>query len=294
MQREWCVGEAAELWPQVWVVGRAFLAGPSTTEAGGEGQGQPCRGPHGRCSSPALSPVTPQQEPHVGGWAVPFQGCGWRRWQTCQGCRQEWGKCGDGAPNPEQTSSELELSRLRTPNPSCRWLCGPLLLTHSRWGHHVSKPGSWGTRTPGNRQMAGWGLCRQGWHRGASQRGWGRGLAGLSLSRFALCLSGPPAPSGVPEVPGEPCRFWGLAWAAGQRGHGSGSSLGHTVSDPCSIPACPVSGALRHAPGPSSPRLSLTPWGLGLGQNTPCSLRACWPRAQCFAGSEASVCAEPT
>lgn len=100
-------------------------------------------------------------------------------------------------------------------------------------GHHVSKPGSWGDWDPRKQADGKWG-AGQSWHKAVSQTGWNRALAGLSLPRLTLCLSGPGTPSGVPETLWEPCRLWGQAWAAGERGHGCGEELGTHFLTPLS------------------------------------------------------------
>lgn len=145
-------------------------------------------GSHGLCPT---EPAPSQQELHVGGrwWGLcPFRDGGEllhgrvRSGGAAEGMQQQ-------SPKPRCYPSRLNqsLSRISTPNPNPGWPCGPCLLTHSRWGHHMSKPGSWETRTPGNRQMANGGRGRAG-TQGPLQRGGGRSLGSASPGWPSACL----------------------------------------------------------------------------------------------------------
>lgn len=114
------MGEAAGLWPRVWVVARAILARPSTIKAGGEGQGQPCRGPHRRGSSPAPSPVTCSSVRAACGWVDCALSGVWVGEQSegrapregveevadMSGVLAGVGRCGNRAPTPGQPLPE--------------------------------------------------------------------------------------------------------------------------------------------------------------------------------------------
>ena len=152
----------------------------------------------------------------------------------------------------------------------------PCLLIPSRWGRHVSKPSSRGSRSRGTRQMASgeWGqVGTKGCLRPWGGAGWASSPPGFPSSRPGL----------MPhreffEALGESRRFWGQAWAAGERGRGRGRSRGHTIADPRPGRSRLEQVGRGTRPGPSRPRLSLVPWGLGLSWDTrsspACTL--CW------------------
>lgn len=116
-------------------------------------------------------------------------------------------------PEPEQG--------LAPPILSSGWPCGPHLLTQ-QMGHHVGKSGSWGTRTPGTRQMASGGGA--GWAQRGLSNGVGVGAldgpqppqaetlpsASLVLTPHQEVLEVPP------QAPQGPNSLWfphGSAWA---------------------------------------------------------------------------------
>lgn len=98
----------------------------------------------------------------------------------------------------------------------------PCLLIPSRGGHHVSKPSSRGSRSPGTRQMASGEWGRAGTKEPLRPRGgagWASSSLGLSSTRQLLMPH-----REILEALGESCRFWGQAWAAGERGQGVGGA----------------------------------------------------------------------
>lgn len=220
--------------------------------AGRGGQGVWC-GAHGACLGDSVWVVG----------AVPISGMwvGSHMARVKSQGQSRWGREGKVTIEPQiqYHPTPPELSRLCTPSTN-EGLCGPLLMTHSRWGHHVSKPGSWGTGTPGDRQMAG----AEGRGAGLAQRGLSHrvggvgGVGGAGSGWLCLCSAAFPhlshAPSAAPEVLGSPLDS---GVRPGQLGRGTPGRGGawHIVSDPCSVPACPgIPLALRAwSPGLSAP-----------------------------------------
>lgn len=106
-----------------------------------------------------------------------------------------------------------------------------------------------GNQEPRDQADGKWGVG-PGWHKGPLPQwggaGWASSPPGLPSSQLFLMPHW-----GFLEALREPYRFWGQAWAAGERRQGCERSLGHTIPDPCPVPVCP-----------SSPTLSLVPGGL--------------------------------